>query len=352
MKTLRLLAGARAREKIESGGLTPDLVKLVVGASGGSKWLVLRGLDQFIFGEWLVKSTNETQLLGSSIGAWRMACAAQNNPAEAFNRFHEAYFNYRWKQGQSLDKTTDDSYDTLSEFLPFEFCHEAVSNAKRQLNIMAVRCKGLTASNNTILQSLGLFSAVGANAVSRSALGAFYERALFKSEAGGLDNSHFTGFDLVEGQLSKENLHDALMASGSIPFVTHAITDIKGIKEGSYRDGGIIDYHWDINWDVGEGIVLYPHFYPHITPGWFDKSIKRKARSAFENVLLLTPSEEFVASLPGGAIPDRRNFIHMSDEERLKFWNHTCRESYRLADEMSELLNDHNRLMDQLENIK
>ncbi len=349
--SLRLLAGNLAKEKIEKNGLTPDLVRLIVGASGGAKWLVLRGLDQFIFGEWMLGSKTETQLLGSSIGAWRMACAAQNDPATAFKRFHQAYFNYSYEKGQTQGKTTRDSYDTLSQFLPPEFCAEAISNPMRQLNIMAVRCKGLTASDKVIVQALGLMAAASANVISRNALGKFYQRALFQSAAGGLDVDHFDGFDLVKGQLSAENLHDALMASGSIPFVTDAITDIAGIVPGAYRDGGIIDYHWDINWDVGDGIVLYPHFYPYIIPGWFDKSIKRTAKSTLSNVLILAPSEEFVASLPYGKIPDRRDFLHMEDDERLNYWNYTCEQSYQLADEMSELLNDHNKLMDALEDI-
>ena len=351
MKSLRLLVGTNARNKIEKNGLTPDIVRLIVGASGGAKWLVLRGLDQFVFGKWMLQANTETQLLGSSIGAWRMACAAQNDPAAAFNRFHQAYFDYSYEKGQSQGKTTRDSYDTLAQFLPADLCAEAVSNPLRQLNIMAVRCKGLTASDNKLPQALGLIAAAGGNAVSRAVLGKFYDRALFKSQAGGLDSGHFKGFSLVEGQLSANNLHDALMASGSIPFVTDAIANIEGIEAGVYRDGGIIDYHWDIDWDVEEGIVLYPHFYPHVIPGWFDKSIKRKAISTFNNVLLLAPSDEFVASLPGGKIPDRRNFLHMDDEDRLKYWNYTCQESYRLADELDGMLNDHGKLMDALENI-
>ena len=352
MQSLRLLAGKKARDKIEKNGLTPDLISLIPGASGSAKWLVLRGLDQFIFGEWLVQSKTETQLIGSSIGAWRMACAAQNDPGAAFNRFHEAYFNYPYEIGQSQEQTRRDSYETLSQFLPPDLCDEAVSNPMRQLNIMAVRCKGLTSSTNKVPQILGLIAAAGANSLSRKALGAFYERALFKSKAGGLDAHHLKGFGLVEGQLSATNLHDALMASGSIPFVTPAVTNIEGIAEGAYRDGGIIDYHWDIDWDMDDGIVLYPHFYPHVVPGWFDKAIRRTATSSFDNVLILAPSDEFVAALPYGQIPDRRNFTQMDNNTRLTYWERTCEESYRLADELCDLLNNQNKLMDSLENIK
>jgi hypothetical protein len=70
------------------------------------------------------------------------------------------------------------------------------------------------------------------------------------------------------------------------------------------RDGGILDYHLDIPFLPDEdGRVLYPHFYEHITPGWFDKSLNRKPnQKKVENVVLVVPSKRFVESLPFGKI--------------------------------------------------
>ena len=46
------LAGHRAYERIRAGGLSADDVKMVVGASGAAKWLVLHGLESVLFGQW------------------------------------------------------------------------------------------------------------------------------------------------------------------------------------------------------------------------------------------------------------------------------------------------------------
>jgi len=49
---LVFLAGARALEKVRDGGLNSGDVKVVAGAAGGPKWLILGQLDRFLFGEW------------------------------------------------------------------------------------------------------------------------------------------------------------------------------------------------------------------------------------------------------------------------------------------------------------
>ena len=52
MKSINLWAGKKAYKKIKDSGLTPDDVKVVAGAAGGPKWLVLANLDRALFGHW------------------------------------------------------------------------------------------------------------------------------------------------------------------------------------------------------------------------------------------------------------------------------------------------------------
>jgi hypothetical protein len=51
------------------------------------------------------------------------------------------------------------------------------------------------------------------------------------------------------------------------------------------------------------------------------------------DVLLLAPSPEFVAELPFGRIPDRRDFLRLAgrDDERVAFWQKTVEMSTRLG---------------------
>lgn len=68
-------------------------------------------------------------------------------------------------------------------------------------------------------------------------------------------------------------LRDALLASGSIPLVLDAVTDIAGAPPGRYWDGGLVDYHLHLPYQREPDLVLYPHFADHIVPGWLDKAM-------------------------------------------------------------------------------
>ena len=96
----------------------------------------------------------------------------------------------------------------------------------------------------------------------------------------------------------------------------------------------------DLDFGTGDGLVLYPHFYDHVVPGWFDKSLAwRRARATnFRRALLIAPSPEFVASLPGGKIPDRRDFYTMPEAERMRRWQAVVDASEALGAELAELI--------------
>jgi len=51
--SLTLLAGPDALRRIRERGLSADDIDILPGASGGPKWLVLAGLDQVLFREFL-----------------------------------------------------------------------------------------------------------------------------------------------------------------------------------------------------------------------------------------------------------------------------------------------------------
>lgn len=351
MSDLRLIAGKTARARLAETGLTPDAVRLVLGASGGPKWLVLRGLDQAVFGEWLPGAAGEIPLIGSSIGAWRMTAAAHPDPADAFNRFEDGYFAYRYSPGDKADKITRDSYDMLNRLFSARDRAAIVGNRTRPVHIVTVRAKGWLASEVAVQEGAGLFAAMTANALDRRAVGRFFERAVFHSGPAVAYGDQWRDFGRIDIPLTAANLNDALMASGSIPFVIDPIRDIDGAPPGVYRDGGVIDYHFDIPWRVDGGIVLYPHFYPHAVPGWFDKMLKKRraAPSVFDEMLVLAPSDAFVARLPYGRIPDRRNFTAMDDADRRAYWRRVADESRRLGDAFRALAARPDSVMDSLE---
>lgn len=351
MRALKLIAGKTARERIRDNGLSPEMLRLIVGASGGPKWLVLKGLDRFLCHNWLPNAPQSVDLVGSSIGAWRMTVYAHPESGKTFDNFLESYFSFRTDNVSSAADLTKASYGIIHNLYPPSEVSRLIGNANRNLNIVAVRGKGMAGSKGKAKEAAGMLTAAMANRVSRDHLAKFFERVVFHTGDHIACPDVWRGFGKIDVPLTPDSLADALMASGSIPFVSEPVIDIKGAGPGVYRDGGVIDYHFDIPWKYSDGIVLYPHFYDHIVPGWFDKGRpeRRASGAAWDQVLLLAPSAEFVSTLPGGKVTDRKDFSDYSDEERLARWKVVVSESERLAEEFAELLDDQDKLVDSLE---
>ncbi len=74
--SLTLRAGPDALRLLRERGLRAEDIDVMPGASGGPRWLVLAGLDRMLAGDFLRARTRPLHLIGSSIGAWRLACYA------------------------------------------------------------------------------------------------------------------------------------------------------------------------------------------------------------------------------------------------------------------------------------
>jgi len=317
-----------------------------VGASGGPKWFVLAGLDRVIFPEFFKGRQTPIETLGSSAGAWRFACFAQKDPLAAINRLAEGYSTTVYGKKAKVAEITEKSRELLGYVLQGNAIEEIVQNPKVKSNIVVARCKGLTRFDNRFSQLMGLLPAAIGNRIERRQLSHFFSRVIMTSS-----NEQSFNFDDGLGNkrvsLTKENYKQSLMATGAIPLVISGVKDIAGAPSGVYRDGGIIDYHFDINFaqtSINEGmrensLVLYPHFYAHCKPGWFDKGIRQRFVQPhhYDNVVMLTPSEDFVRSLPYGKIPDRKDFSEMDANTRIKYWQTVIRASDRLGEEFIQL---------------
>ena len=86
MQTLSIHSGATALATLKRDGLQASAVEIIPAAAGGPKGLALHGLDCAIFGQWLAQAPRPRQLIGASVGAWRMAAAAQADPIAALSR--------------------------------------------------------------------------------------------------------------------------------------------------------------------------------------------------------------------------------------------------------------------------
>lgn len=337
---LEIRAGSGALAKIRDEGLPQSGIDVMLGASGGPKWFVLTGLDKCLIGEYFKDRQQPLNLLGTSAGAWRLSCYAQANAREAHHRLEQGYllteYSSRPDAGEVSRKCRVLSRDMLGE----NGANEIVANEIMQFNLIAVKSRGPIKSDVNWKQLSGLSLAAISNAISRKTLGAFFTRTLFHHPDA---NAPFYGMNNLPTEkvsLSEENMLDAIMASGSIPLAMEGVQNIAGAPKGVYRDGGVTDYHFDMAFPQGNGLILYPHFHHRIVPGWFDKRLKWR-KPAIEHcgqLVLVHPSEAFVSKLPYGKIPDRTDFNTFSFDERVKYWKTVIEESDRLGDAFLEAI--------------
>jgi len=340
-KNISFSAGRKALEIIREGGLSPDQVKVVAGAAGGPKCLILNHLDGTLFSTWFAGRKEPLFLLGSSAAAWRFSSISQEQPLEAIDRFQTTYIHQHYSEKPSTKEITDKSIAFLNLFLGDRGEKEILNHPYLRLNVMSTRCRGVTASDQKGALLTGLIIATLLNILSRKSLGLFFERTLLYDSRDTPPFFDMDEFPIQKVPLTEENLRVALLASGSIPVVMSRVTDIPGARKGTYRDGGIIDYHMDVPFtDDGDGIVLFPHYTNRIIPGWLDKRLswRKPDRSHVENMLLLHPTEAFIQRLPYRKIPDRKDFNLFvgRDKERMDYWKKAIEESRHLSEEFLE----------------
>jgi len=399
MQALRIYAGPLALQAIARDGLQPEAIRTIPAAAGGPKGLLLGALDRFLFGEWLTRSTQPVDLVGASIGAWRMATACLDHPVAAFERLEHDYIHqhYELPPGQkrpSAAMVSELFGQNLQAFYGGRV-GEVLQHPRYRLHIVTSRGRHMLHTEHGLRTPLGYFGAFLTNAVRRKAMGAWLERVVFSSPVGvgphapplrGLlpptgANPPWGGpaagcscvplpfatddYRTRQVPLSMANFQSALQASCSIPFVLKAVHNIPGAPPGAYWDGGITDYHLHLNYPAApehatksiaaqeystraggqkghKGLVLYPHFQKAVVPGWLDKGLKWRhhATHHLDTMVLLAPNPEWVKTLPNGKLPDRTDFTRYGNDlaARVKAWQAACSASVQLAEEFAAWL--------------
>lgn len=362
MHALHLYAGPAARRHIEQHGLQPADVGVIPAAAGGPKGLILGPLDRFIFGDWLARSTQAVDLVGASIGAWRMATACMGHPVAGFEMLEEGYIHGDMKAppGRKLPPPSQVSA-TFAANLRTMFEGQVpaiVAHPRYRLHVVTSRGRHVLAREGRWRTAAGYLGAALTNAASRRAMGAWLERVVFSGAGAGSAQPSPLPFDTHDYRtrhalLTPTNFYAVLQASGSIPFLLQAVHDISGAPRGAYWDGGITDYHLHLAYkgaaarEQGAAVssragalVLYPHFQKEVVPGWLDKPWKRRhgASSALDGMLLLAPNPEWIAKLPNAKLPDRKDFQTLTHPERVRAWSASVAAARQLAEEFARWL--------------
>ena len=343
---LTIQAGPAAIARIRQHGLRAQDIAVVAGAAGGPKGLILQALDQWLFGDWLAGTARQRTMIGASIGAWRMAAACDPDPSRAFKRLGDLYCEQRYTRKPTAHEVSAVCLNILQEFVGTR-ASAIVSHPQHHLHVLVSRGRAGLTDPRTQAQTLAGFGAATlSNLFSRAYLAKHFDRIVF-------GNAHApaawlqTPFDRFATQfvgLQADNLVSALLASGTLPFVMAPVTTIPHALPGTFWDGGLIDYHLALPYSrVKDGLVLYPHFTDHIVPGWLDKALRwRRAgrgpnRVWLDNVILVSPSRAFLATLPRAKLPDRGDFMHygLDHDARIRDWQQAIGQGQRLRDALA-----------------
>jgi hypothetical protein len=350
-------------------------VGTIPAAAGGPKGLLLLAMDRFLFGQWLPQSTQPVDLVGASIGAWRMATACLADPLAGLARLEHDYIHqhYELAPGQKRPTATQVSEEFGKNLRAFYAGHidELLQHPRYRLHVVTSRGRHILGTEHQWRTPLGYLGAFLTNGLHRKAMGAWLERVVFSSPLAATGAAcaplPFATHDYRTRQLplTPANFNQALQASCSIPFVLRAVHNIPGAPPGAYWDGGITDYHLHLNYagvhqpaidsgaahaystgakDINDSqqLVLYPHFQKSVVPGWLDKSLKWRHRSTrfLDTTLVLAPNPEWVKTLPNAKLPDRTDFTRYGNDlaARVKAWKAATSASEQLVDEFAQWL--------------
>jgi hypothetical protein len=337
MDNIRIKAGKRAYEMIRDGGFHFDRVSTYFGPATGPRWLAATGFDQALLKENLLGRVRPVTLVGASAGAWRFAAWIQPEPEKCYRTLMESYITTIYKKTETPLTILQSMQDIINATIEDDALPFAMAHKKYRLAIITARAKNLISSETKWVQQAGLGICFLLNAVNRSFLYHFAERVVFYN---GAKPPYFCLRPDFLGRhipLTEINFKHAVMASGAIPIVIAGIRNIYGAPVGVYRDGGLIDYHLTQKYaSKDDEITLFFNHQERIIPGWLDKKLnyRKPLDDILDNVCMIYPSEDFVANLPGGKVPDRDDFATYIDNpcERIRVW----RQSVELAEPLGE----------------
>ncbi len=341
-----LRAGPGALAQLRDRGLRSDDIACLPAAAGGPKGLALLPLDRLLHREWL-SASREIEMIGASIGAWRVAALAQQDPIAALDRLQYSYVHeQRYGARPGPEEVSGVCRRIARSVLGGE------SLAVRpgvSLHVITSRARGALEETES---RMAFLRAVLSNSISRDRLAAHLQRVVFHTGVRSRLVDEFDAFGLERVALSANNAEDALLASGTIPLVCAPVRGISGAPPGNYWDGALVDYHLVLPYQrltrsgSRQRIAFYPHFSDHMTPGWLDKYLPwRKAARGhvwLDDLLLVAPAAGFLATLPNGKLPDRQDFYRYGADHdaRARDWERAIAECERFAEAVLRWMED------------
>jgi len=340
---------------IQGGSFDLDKVTTCVGPGTGPKWLVASGFDRAILKTGVLGRKNPVLLAGSSAGALRFAAWVQPEPEKSYSNLIDAYISMTFTSNDTPGTILLSISDVINSFMEDDAIPFALATKRYRLAITTARARGMASSERKMIQGFVMAMAFVLNAVSPSWLKLFFQRVVFYNSPIIPRFCMESGFEGKTILLNRANIKHALLASSAIPVAVSGVRDIYGAPNGIYRDGGITDYHLNQKYGLNkDDVVLLFQHQERIIPGWLDKKLfyRHLPEQYLENLLMVYPTAEFIKTLPGGEVPQRKDFKSFADEPstRIKNWKEVVKKSAHLGEQFLELI-ESNKLRDVVKKI-
>jgi len=341
--TLIVKAGKNALAMIRDGGFDWNRVTTYYGPASGPRWLISSGFDLSLMQENCLGKNHPVLLAGASSGAWRLASWLLPEAMKSYLELRHAYIETYYKRGMSPQEVREKLKKVINHYIEDEAIPFALKNKQYRLAIITARSRKIMASETPLILKIGVGLCFLSNAVCSAAIYSHFERVVFYS---GPKPPAFCLRSTFRGRyipLQTDNLKHAVLASGAIPLAVAGVRDIFGAPNGIYRDGGMVDYHINESFtDNPQEITLFFTHQRQSQPTWMDRKLKYRHSpdSLMDNVLMVYPTQAFIASLPNGKIPDRDDFLSYADQQgtRIRKWWEAVEKSKHLGEEFLELV--------------
>jgi hypothetical protein len=336
-------AGKGVLEKIREGAFHVDGISTCIGPGAGPRWLVAAGFDLTLLREKILGRKRPVILLGASAGALRFAAWVQPEAEKSYRNLLDGYISLTFDDRDDRRTVARKIEDVIDRVVENDAIPFALANKRYRLAVVTARARKLAAVEWGALQAAGLAYAFLSNALYRGFLRSSFERVLFYTGPLPPRFVFRKGFRGQTVPLGEANFKPALLASSAIPLVVSGVKDIFGAPPGTYRDGGLVDYHLNGKYGEKEGdVTLFFSHQERIVPTWLDKKLSRRKppEGVLDNVLMVHPAAEFVEKLPGGKVPDRDDFKRFWKEPgtRIAGWRQAVERSSHFGEVFLELL--------------
>jgi hypothetical protein len=341
MNEICVRAGRNAYESIQAGAFDFDNITTYVGAAPGPRWLVATGFDRSILKSGVLGNKRPVVLVGSSVGAMRLAAWMQPEPEKSYEMLIEAYIAMHFTKEDTPETILQSIRTLIDSYIDDDALSFALTNKRYRLAIITARAKYLAASNVRWLQMLAFGAAFAGNAFSRQTIHRFFQRVVFHNSP---ILPYFCLNHDFRGQaipLNEVNFKHALLASAAVPLASAGVRDIYGAPGGMYRDGGLTDYHLNQKYSGKGSITLLFNHQRHLIPTWLDKNLSSRQPPGeyLDNVLMVYPSSDFMRKLAYGQAPDREDFRTYAHNpwKRIRDWRRAGAVAENLGEQFLEL---------------